>query len=244
MIIKWARHLKIIFLLTLLTGCKLASDGTNDSATNAELQKAVIARIGKDMVYVSEGAYSDGCEGSTDARQLVSVRKFYISRFEVTQEEWQAVMDTNPSFSKCPDCPVNNISMADAEKFIIKLNALSGKKYRLPAEAEWKYMKRGGKASLGYKYSGSITQKFDSAAPNVHPVNQLDSNEMGIYDLDSNDVWEFCFGSNPTGYIEVIRSAYSLRADENTRWCVMAFRSFIRPQRREYSLGLSLERDY
>ena len=66
---------------------------------------------------------------------------FALGRSEVTQEQWQAVMGDNPShFRDCgADCPVEQVSWDDVQQFIGKLNARTGKAYRLPSEQEWEH---------------------------------------------------------------------------------------------------------
>ena len=65
-------------------------------------------------------------------------------------------MGHNPSgFAGCPDCPKEDVSWEDAQKFIAKLNELTDGNYRLPTEAEWEYAARGGQKSQGYTYAGS-----------------------------------------------------------------------------------------
>ena len=85
----------------------------------------------------------------------VYVESFAIGVFEVTQELWQAVMGTNPSSTKSAYCPVESVSWNDCQEFIQKLNAITGKQFRLPTEAEWEYAARGGNRSHNYLYSGS-----------------------------------------------------------------------------------------
>ena len=70
----------------------------------------------------------------------VNVGSFVMSKYEVTQWQYKAVMGENPSyFDDCPACPVEQVSWNDAQIFIRALNTMRGNpyKYRLPAEREW-----------------------------------------------------------------------------------------------------------
>ena len=72
---------------------------------------------------------------------------FWMGKYEVTQQQWRAVMGTNPSrFRNCgPDCPVESVSWVDVQGFVRRLNAMAGSaRYRLPTEAEWEYAARAG----------------------------------------------------------------------------------------------------
>ena len=104
------------------------------------------------------GAASEqGSDADSDENPIhqVTLSSFSIGRYEVTQEEWQAVMGSNPSNFKGVKRPVDNVSWNDCQEFIRKLNAMTGRRFRLPTEAEWEYAARGGNRSQGYKYSGS-----------------------------------------------------------------------------------------
>jgi len=80
----------------------------------------------------------------------VDIQSFAIGKYEVTQEQWFAVMGNNPSSNKGRTLPVENVSWDDAKLFVQKLSQKTGKNYRLPSEAEWEYAAR----------AGSITQYF------------------------------------------------------------------------------------
>lgn len=99
-----------------------------------------------DLILVDGGTFSMGAtnEQSTDAYDSefpvhkVTLGKYYIGKFEVTQGLWQVVMGSNPSYFKYGDnYPIENVSWIDCQEFIFKLNSLIGKNFRLPTEAEW-----------------------------------------------------------------------------------------------------------
>ena len=128
----------------------------------------------------------------------VTLSDYYIGQTEVTQKLWEAVMGSNPSYFKGTKKPVERVSWNDiVNEFLPRLNALTGKNFTLPTEAQWEFAARGGNKSKGYKYSGSNT--IDDVAWNrgnhyplkTHPVGQKLPNELGIYDMSGN-VEEWC----------------------------------------------------
>lgn len=126
----------------------------------------------------------------------VTLSSYYIGKTEVTQALWQAVMGSNPSNFKGSNLPVECVSWNDCQKFIQKLNRLTGRNFRLPTEAEWEFACRGGYNSCGYKYSGSnnlgsVAWYDDNSGGQTHPVATKAPNELGIYDMSGN-VWEWC----------------------------------------------------
>ena len=127
----------------------------------------------------------------------VELSSFYIGETEVTQELWEAVMGDNPSNTKSPDRPVEQVSWNDCQDFIKKLNNLTGKNFSLPTEAEWEFAARGGNESKRYKYSGSnnssdVAWEYNNSFNVTHIVKQKQPNELGLYDMTGN-VWEWCF---------------------------------------------------
>ncbi|MEP6787574.1 MAG: caspase family protein, partial [Acidobacteriota bacterium] len=104
---------------------------------------------GIDLIYIPPGQFTMGSNKFPDEKPIrkVTIKDgFWIGKFEVTQEQYQRVTGTNPSYFKdCPRCPVQNVSWTDATAFIKKLNAADdGFQYSLPSEAQWEYVARAG----------------------------------------------------------------------------------------------------
>jgi len=159
---------------------------------------------GIEMVFVKGGTFTMGCTSEQSncgddekPAHEVTVSDFYIGKYEVTQKQWREVMGANPShFKNCDNCPVENVSWNDVQEFIKKLNQQTGKKYRLPTEAEWEYAARGGTMRNYYKYAGSDNIKEvawcdKNSGSKTHAIGQKKPNELGIYDITGN-VWEWC----------------------------------------------------
>jgi formylglycine-generating enzyme required for sulfatase activity len=191
------------------------------AAAEAE-RKRIIEESLKQFVSVSGGTFTMGCTaeqgGDCAAREkpahTVTLKDFSIGKYEVTQALWQAVMDENPSeFKAYSSFPVESVSWNDVQGFIQKLNEETGKKYRLPTEAEWEYAARGGNKSKGYKYSGG--NDIDAVAwydknNGQTRVGTKQANELGLYDMTGNveewvsdwygeNYYSTSVGANPTG---------------------------------------------
>ena len=143
-------------------------------------------------VYNPDGIELVYVEGNAD------IQGFYIGKYTVTQEQWQAIMGSNPSHFKGENLPVEYVSWNEAQEFFSKLNASSGKNYRLATEAEWEFAAGGGTAasfcSDGCTYSGSNNPQSvgwfrENSGDSTQPVGTKQPNELGIYDMSGN-LWE------------------------------------------------------
>jgi formylglycine-generating enzyme required for sulfatase activity len=165
----------------------------------SEAQK-ILNEIFANLVLIEGGVFSMGNNvGAPDARpeHPVQLRQFYISKYEVTQKQWQALTGTNPSINAdCDECPVENITENEAQLFLNKINALSTRKARLPSEAEWEYVAKKGGGVQNLDASVWYAQNSSKA---TQPVGKKAPNELGIYDLFGN-VAEWCRDWYDAGY--------------------------------------------
>jgi formylglycine-generating enzyme required for sulfatase activity len=159
-----------------------------------------------EMVFVEGGTFmmgSDKSQADADEKPVHPVtltRGYWIGKYEVTQAQWYAVMvskaeDISPALFTGDNLPIDNVRYAEAQEYIAKLNAATGKKYALPTEAQWEFAARGGNKSKGYTYSGGSTFEFVgwyqvNSERTTHAVGSLLPNELGIYDMSGN-VWEW-----------------------------------------------------
>lgn len=181
-----------------------------------------------------------------------TVRSFYMGETEVTQALWKAVMGTEPThgegwtdkFGRGDNYPVYQVSWDDIQKFLLQLNAQTGKNFRLPTEKEWEYAARGGSETNGYLYAGSnhigtVAWYNKNSENKNHQVKALHPNELGLYDMSGN-VWEWCsdlYEQNSKDEMRVLRGGgWNRNADR----CQLTFRGRSGPDFRGNSHGFRL----
>jgi formylglycine-generating enzyme required for sulfatase activity len=163
-------------------------------------EKTYTNSIDMEFILIPAGSFTMGADKNFEnaydhetPQHLVSISQpFYLGTYEVTQEQWTAVMGNNPSEFKERNNPVENVSWDDIQIFIQRLNQKEGHaRYRLPTEAEWEYAARAGTTgaysfgddedSLGRYawYRGNSDEK-------THPVGQKQPNAWGLYDMHGN----------------------------------------------------------
>jgi formylglycine-generating enzyme required for sulfatase activity len=168
---------------------------------------------GIEFVWIPSGTFMMGSPadepgryGSESPRHEVQIAAgFWMGRYEVTQEQWQALIGTNPSrFRQNGKLPVENVSWNECQEFINKLNLKTAGNFRLPSEAEWEYACRAG-TTTAFHFGETITTaqaNYDGNAPCNHgskgvfrgtttPVGSFPPNGWGLFDMHGN-VWEWC----------------------------------------------------
>jgi uncharacterized protein (TIGR02996 family) len=251
----------------------------------------VVNAIGMRLALIPPGRFRMGSPSSETHRreyegplhEVEITRPFYLGVFPVTQAQWQAVMGSNPSyFSATGDgkvqvkgmdtssFPVETVSWEDAHVFLERLSALpeevkSGRRYRLPTEAEWEYCCRSGaSSSTAFHFGDSLTftqanfngqEPYGAAEKGPLPgrtclVGSYRPNALGLYDMHGN-VWEWCldwvderyYGACPAqdppgpshGSYRVLRGGGWWY---DGRYCRSAFRGLNSPEHRHHDSGL------
>lgn len=176
----------------------------SDASISPKQLPPVIQELIENMVYVEGGTFTMGDNSVYDGHLLgrgnpehqVTLSPYFICRYEVTQEVWDAVMGNNYSRIKGVKLPVSNVCWDECQEFILRLIVMTGINFRLPTEAEWEFAARGGNMSHQTKYSGSnhidsVAWYAYNSAEKLHPVGQKLPNELGLYDMSGN-VGEWC----------------------------------------------------
>jgi len=125
--------------------------------------------------------------------EMVSIpgKNYSIGKYEVTQSQWQAVMDNNPSyFKKGGSYPVEFVSWNLVQEFVRKLNTKTGNKYRLPTYDEWVFAAQAGTSGVRYGEVDDIAWYHGNSGGTTQPVGQKQPNAFGLYDMLGN-VWEW-----------------------------------------------------
>jgi formylglycine-generating enzyme required for sulfatase activity len=218
-----SKRLSLGCFVALIAAVPLIAGGSQKAAKRTK-GDVITNSIGMKLVYIPPGKFLMGSprselERSGDELQheVEITQGFFMGAFHVTQEQYQKIMGTNPSyFSSTGNArdrvagldtqrfPVENSSWKEAKKFCSQLSAKEGKTYRLPTEAQWEYACRAGTTTPFYfgatistdqaNYSGDFV--YGNGQKGVFrgrttEVGSFPPNAFGLYDMHGN-VWQWC----------------------------------------------------
>ncbi|MDR2339683.1 MAG: formylglycine-generating enzyme family protein [Deltaproteobacteria bacterium] len=174
--------LAVIVAAFALPSGALADDFTND--------------LGMVFVPIAPGSFVMGTDTGGDSdegpsHQVAITKPFYLGKHEVTQSQWLALMEDNPSQFQDPNSPVDSVSWDDAQEFVRRLNEKEGTKaYRLPTEAEWEFAARGGTQGDYFFGDPSLLDHYawyaNNSGNSTHPVGGKEPNPFGLHDILGN----------------------------------------------------------
>jgi formylglycine-generating enzyme required for sulfatase activity/tRNA A-37 threonylcarbamoyl transferase component Bud32 len=230
---------------------------------NEDLGKGIFL----EMVSIPGGEFLFGSPPETKHKtayeliqQVVKVSPFFISKYPVTQNQWEAIMNNNPSRFKGGNRPVEQVSWFDAITFCQKLAAKTGKQYRLPTETEWEYACRGG-TTTPFHFGETITTDLANYDGNCAygngskgryrqktiNVGSFSPNAYGLYDFHGNtrewcaNIWETTYD----GQEIIITDANDLRLRsvrggswaDHPLYCRCSTRYGLEPNTKNFIIG-------
>jgi formylglycine-generating enzyme required for sulfatase activity len=187
-----------------------------------------------EMVCIPEGNFIMGTpekelgrSSDENPQHQVTVAPFFMSKYPITQAQYLAVINNNPSIFKGNNKPVESVCWFDCIEFCQKLSDLTGRKFRLPSEAEWEYACRAGTTTPFYfgktltidlaNYKGQFA--YGNGPSGIYrqettDVGSFPPNAFGLYDLHGN-VWEWCADSWHDNYAQAPPDSRVWEEEEN-----------------------------
>jgi len=248
---RWTGAVRLVVLVILAVGCHFVSNVRAVAAVPEKPTPFTLDLAGgvkMEFVLIRPGSFMMGSEkGDADEKPVHKVtiaKPLYMGKYEVTQEQWQAVMGSNPSELKGPKNPVERVSWNDCQEFLKKINErFPAMGFRLPTEAEWEYACRAGSATE-YCFGddeaglGDYAWHGRNSGLETHPVGEKKPNAWGLYDMHGN-VAEWCqdwyhdsYNGAPTDGSAWESPAGSTRVSRGGTWGNGAY--YCRSARRSY----------
>ena len=227
--------------------------------------REILNKLGIEFIEVGSGEFTMGSEtGNKDELPVhkVALNSFEISKYPITQIQWEYFMENNPSHFKglnTENHPVENVSWNDVQVFIEKLKFVTKEEFSLPTEAQWEYAAKGGPRNLIFDYFKDNLTSIEencwylgNSKNKTNPIGLKNANILGIHEM-CGSVWEWCAdwygGYNYSSEIEpkgprdgnykVIRGGSWLDDKFN---CRVTKRNFHRPNNNSSIIGFRIIR--
>jgi len=222
-----------------------------ENATNEEekkkhalIEQQLFNETGFEMKFIPGGTFNMGSNSSYNTMPVhkVTLDSFYMCKYETTTAQWFKFMGENPTFSTCGNCAVFYVSWNDVQIFIKKLNKKTGKKFRLPTEAEWEYAARAGE---NYDYAGSnIISEVADTSYGEKKIGRKIPNNYGLYDMTGN-IGEWCSDYYDEHYFSISPPVNPENKTKNYKWRVSRGNFYYtHPESSKvYSRGLNKENE-
>ncbi|AFY94919.1 hypothetical protein Cha6605_3956 [Chamaesiphon minutus PCC 6605] len=183
-----------------------------------------------EMVYIPAGSFMMGSNKNNKEKPIhqVNLSPFYMGKYTITQQQYQAIMGTNPSRFKGKNRPVENISWDDAFKFCEKLSRHIGREYTLPTESQWEYACRAGTTTSFY-FGETITSdlvNYSEFHKETTDVGSFPPNAFGLYDMHGN-VCEWCLDTWHENYMRAPMNGSAWIENNKTFFYVLRGGSFL-----------------
>ena len=204
-----------------------------------------------ELVWIPEGDLVMASSGNSSMRRVIPMQGFWMSKYEITQAQWEDLMGTNPARFKGPQHPVESINWDEATEYCGRLaatltdaagaSAALNYKVRLPTDTEWEYACRAGSTSSDPCGTGegdlARAGWFDeNSADTTHPVGGKQPNRWGLYDMHGN-VAEWCDNLSMSWGQRVIKGG---GYDDRAARCSAQYRDDRRPGGRDADIGVRI----
>ncbi|MBI1731195.1 MAG: formylglycine-generating enzyme family protein [Gammaproteobacteria bacterium] len=205
------------------------------------------------------------CEDSERPAHTVTVKPFLMGIYVVTFAQWDTCMAEGACREKPDDqgwgrgnYPVINVSWDDAQQYVAWASSKSGRKIRLPTEAEWEYVCRAGNAQDKYCGGGNVdlvAWNYRNSYVHTHPVGQKQDNRWGLHDMSGNgwewtqDCWNETYNDAPPNGSAWTLGDCGRRVFRGGSWYIKPWgvrssvRSGFTPDYRDSSQGFRLVQD-
>jgi formylglycine-generating enzyme required for sulfatase activity len=232
------------------------------AASVAQVPRGDLRPAEPELVRIPGGCFQMGSPPGEPGRHVderrhrVCVDDFALARFEVTEAQWKALMGRQGSptrLSGCGDCPVVNVSWGEALTYIERLNARTGKRYRLPTEAEWEFACRSGGREERYCGGDDLDRLAwyeGNSRAEPQPVGRKRPNGLGLCDMSGNvsewtcSIWDKAYGGAHTRCSDRTERGHRVHRggswEDGARWLRSAARDWFAPAYRYEFLGFRL----